>query len=151
MRKLVVSLARALFVLSVVAVLGAGCAAPEYVAGKRVAPPAVAGVVHAEERFEGKGGVKLLSQSWRPAGEPRAVLVVVHGLKDYSDRYAEFAAVLVQRGYAVHALDLRGHGDSEGARVWVDDFGDYLADLEVFLARVRTAEPGKKVFLFGHS
>ncbi|MBS1153555.1 MAG: Lysophospholipase, partial [Myxococcaceae bacterium] len=69
----------------------------------------------------------------------------------YSDRYHDFATSLVNRGYAVYALDLRGHGDSEGDRVWVERFTDYLDDLELFLKRVRTAEAGKKVFLFGHS
>lgn len=131
--------------------LGIGCAAPAYVAGRRVAPAVAAGVIHAEERFEGKEGVKLFSQSWRPAGQPRAIVVLVHGLKDYSDRYRDFAVWLVARGYAVHALDLRGHGDSEGDRVWVGSFSDYLEDLHTFLERVRAAQPRRKLFLFGHS
>ena len=65
--------------------------------------------------------------------------------------FSGFAAMLVSRGYAVHAFDLRGHGDSEGDRVWVTRFGDYLDDLGIFLRRVREQEPNKKVFLFGHS
>ena len=151
MRKLLLSLAGVVVALLALGFFGIGCAAPAYVAGKRVAPAVAPGVTHGEARFDGKDGVKLFSQSWRPEGEAKAVVVVVHGLKDYSDRYNDFAATLVKHGYAVHALDLRGHGDSEGDRVWVDRFADYTEDLDIFLKRVRAAEPGKKVFLFGHS
>lgn len=127
------------------------CAGPSYIAGRRVAPAVPDGVQHAEDRFEGKDGVKLFTQSWRPAETPKAVVVVVHGLKDYSDRYGELAATLVKHGYAVHAFDLRGHGDSEGDRVWVERFTDYLDDLDLFLKRVHAAEPDKRIYLFGHS
>ena len=134
-----------------VGLLGVGCAAPSYVAGKRVAPAAVADVTHTEERFSGAHDVQLLAQAWRPAAEPKGVFVIVHGLKDYADHYAELAVQLVGKGYAVHAFDLRGHGDSEGDRVWVDEFDDYLADLEIFLKRVGAKEGVKPTFLFGHS
>ena len=151
MKKALLSLLAVVVLIVALGFVGIGCAAPAYVAGKRIAPAIAADVSHAEERFDGKEGLKLFSQSWRPATEPRAVVVLVHGLKDYSDRYNDFAASLVKRGYAVYALDLRGHGDSEGDRVWVERFVDYLDDVDLFLKRVRAAEPGKKVFLFGHS
>jgi len=129
-----------------------GCAAPAYVAGRRTAPPDVEGVSHTEERVASTRGVTLLLQAWRPAsGEVRGVVVVVHGLKDYSDRYAELAHALVAKGLAVHALDLRGHGDSTGPRVWVDSFDDYLADLDQLMERVAAEHPGMPLFLFGHS
>jgi len=133
------------------ALLG-GCAAPPYVAGRRVAPPTPPDVAHEEARIEAKGGVQLLRQAWRPPqGEARAVVVIVHGLKDYSDRYQEMAIALARRGHAVHAIDLRGHGDSSGPRVWVDQFDDYLADLDLLMDHTRQAEQGRPIFLFGHS
>ncbi|HEX8703308.1 MAG TPA: alpha/beta hydrolase [Myxococcaceae bacterium] len=107
---------------------------------------------HEQWTLEGTGGLQLFAQSWRPANEePRAVLVVVHGLKDHSSRYWELAARMVGEGFAVHAFDLRGHAHSEGVRVHIDSFDEYLSDLELFLGRVRQREPGKPVFLFGHS
>ena len=75
----------------------------------------------------------------------------MHGLKDYSARYAAFATKLAQHGYAVYAFDLRGHGRSAGPRVAPDDWTDYVDDLDRFLATVEQREPGKPVFLFGHS
>ena len=109
-------------------------------------------IAHEESTFEGTGGLQLFSQSWRPTSEqPRATVVVVHGLRDHGSRYAELAAHLVGQGFAVYAFDLRGHGHSEGVRVQVDAFEDYLVDLGRFVERVRQREPGRPVFLFGHS
>ncbi|HYH96499.1 lysophospholipase [Hyalangium sp.] len=109
-------------------------------------------VSHEESTFEGTGGLQLFSQSWRPVSEePRAVLIVVHGLRDHSTRYGELAEHLVGQGFAVHAFDLRGHGHSEGVRVHIDSFEEYLTDLGLFLERVRQREPGRPVFLLGHS
>lgn len=78
-------------------------------------------------------------------------LVIVHGLRDHSDRYAELARHLARRGFAVHALDLRGHGDSEGDREWVDDFDDYVADVDALLRDAEWKNKGKPLFLLGHS
>jgi alpha-beta hydrolase superfamily lysophospholipase len=123
---------------------GAGATAFSTLAGREVA--------HEQSLFEGTEGVRLFAQSWRPVEEePRAVLVVVHGLKDHGARYAELAESLVGQGFAVHAFDLRGHAHSEGIRVHVNAFEEYLADLDLFLARVRQREPGRPVFLLGHS
>ncbi|MCA1828381.1 MAG: alpha/beta hydrolase, partial [Myxococcales bacterium] len=108
------------------------------------------GVEHDEGAFTGALGLKLYEQWWRPASrEPRAVLVIVHGLKDHSARYAEFADRLAQHGYEVRAFDLRGHGSSEGRRAYVSDFDEYPTDLETFVQRVR--RPGKPLFVLGHS
>ena len=110
-----------------------------------------AGADHTEFGIEGMGGLPLFAQAWRPADSPKAVLVIVHGLKDHSDRYGALADQAVQHGYAVYAFDLRGHGKSAGDRVTIDSFDDYLGDLDKVLAQVRTREPGKPIFLFGHS
>jgi alpha-beta hydrolase superfamily lysophospholipase len=148
---------RSLPFLSCLLVLAA-CQGPQ----QAVRPPGVSTSVysaiagkdlsHEESTFEGIGGLKLFSQSWRPVGEePRAVLIVVHGLRDHSSRYGELAEHLVGQGFAVYAFDLRGHGRSEGVRVHIDSFDEYLSDLGLFLDRVRQQEPGRPVFLFGHS
>jgi alpha-beta hydrolase superfamily lysophospholipase len=88
---------------------------------------------------------------WLPEGDPVAVVIIIHGFVEHSDRYAELAAELNRHGYAVYAMDLRGHGKSEGPRVFVRRFDDYLSDVERFLDRVREREPDKPRFLFGHS
>jgi alpha-beta hydrolase superfamily lysophospholipase len=51
----------------------------------------------------------------------------------------------------VYALDLRGHGRSEGRRAAIRRFEQYLDDLEAFLGQVRSQTPDTPLFLFGHS
>lgn len=138
--------------LSVLLAATAGCAAPAYTPGLRPAqPPAPPGVRHTEGRFVATNGLSLFEETWSPEGEPRAVVVVVHGLKDHADRYAAFAEGLARSGVRVRAFDLRGHGDSQGDRVYVDSFEEYLADLGAFLEEVRPEAPDTPLFLFGHS
>jgi acylglycerol lipase len=136
------------------AVLLTACAGPLRAAGRLpgvpVPPPPPAGITHDESIFQVKDGTHIFSQSWRPAS-PKAVLVIVHGLKDHGDHYAAEATSLASAGYAVYAADLRGHDNSEGERVWVRHFDEYGSDLGEFLARVKAAEPGRPLFLFGHS
>ncbi len=104
-----------------------------------------------ESWFLSSDGVKLFEGLWRPTGEARACLVIVHGLKDYGGRYAELASALASRGIAVIAADLRGHGRSAGERVWVRSFDEYLRDLDLTVKRARESYAGKPLFLFGHS
>ncbi|MCI4348259.1 MAG: lysophospholipase, partial [Thermoplasmata archaeon] len=96
-------------------------------------------------------GTQLYWQVWRPDGPPRAVVLIVHGLKDHSERYATVAEGLTARGFAVASFDLRGHGRSEGRRAWVRRFGEYLDDLDRILGTVRQEYPTTPLFLFGHS
>ncbi len=132
---------------------GVGCAFPDAYQPRlnfsgQEQPAAVA---WSQSVFAGFGGIQLYEQSWRPKSRPRGAVILVHGLKDHSDRYAATAVKLVEHGYAVHAFDLRGHGRSSGPRVYVDSFSDYVADLAIFADRVRAREPNRPIFLFGHS
>jgi alpha-beta hydrolase superfamily lysophospholipase len=127
-----------------------GCAGGSYTVRPRPSVTDVDAVKHGEGSFEGVRGLQLFEQSWLLArGDVKAVLVIVHGLKDHSTRYVEFADRLAQHGYAVHAFDLRGLGSSEGARVYVARFDEYVQDLDTFVARVRRAD--RPLFVLGHS
>lgn len=141
-------------VLVLSAVLAA-CAGPPNpgLRAPRAEPVAVAaGVDWAETSFAGADGLPLYAQSWRPsASEPRGVLVIHHGLVDHSARYQALAERFVAAGYAVWALDMRGHGRSAGARVAIDSADDLLGDLDALFALVRASEPELPMFLYGHS
>lgn len=122
-----------------------------YAAGTaRPAPPDVS---WEQQSFAGRYGTPLFAQSWSPPLETsvRAVVAIHHGLADHSDRYADFAIRLARAGYAVWALDMRGHGRSAGERVSLSSPDDLLADLDAFLALVRARHPEAKLFLYGHS
>jgi alpha-beta hydrolase superfamily lysophospholipase len=108
-------------------------------------------MTHHEEQFAAHDGVILFEQAWLPERSPSAVVAFVHGITEHSSRYADLAADLNQHGYAVYALDLRGHGRSEGDRVLVRTFDEYLDDVLLFCERVAARNPRKPVFVIGHS
>lgn len=95
--------------------------------------------------------LNLYYQGWLPEGEPRAVLVLVHGLAEHSGRYTNVVSHFVPRGYAVYGLDHQGHGKSPGLRCYANSFSDYPDDLEDFIEVVRQRHRGKPIFLLGHS
>ena len=90
------------------------------------------------DTFETFDGLTLARYTLRGerSGPPRGVVVLVHGFVEHAARYAPLAEWLVGQGFDVVAMDLRGHGRSEGARVFVRRFDDYLADLDVLGAEV---------------
>jgi len=57
----------------------------------------------------------------------------------------------VPRGYAVYTMDHRGHGKSEGERVHVDSFDDYVDDLHIYYEQVRAQTDELPIVLLGHS
>lgn len=103
------------------------------------------------KRFEGAGGVDIAWQSWLPSREPRAAVVIAHGVSEHSDRYAHVAERLTGAGYVVYALDHRGHGDSEGPRALIDRIALAVADIDTLIGIARTEQPGRPLFLLGHS
>lgn len=106
---------------------------------------------HREGRFTGLGDLSIYFQVWLPEGEPKAGLLVAHGYAEHSSRYGNLVDYFLPRGYAVYALDHRGHGRSEGERVRVDSYDDYLVDLKTFFDMVRDEQPNRGIFLVGHS
>ncbi len=79
------------------------------------------------------------------------MVVIVHGASEHSDRYRQAAAALVQDGYAVYALDHRGHGRSSGPRAVIDRLDYAVGDVDQLVLRARVEEPGLPVFMLGHS
>jgi acylglycerol lipase len=106
---------------------------------------------HEEGFFQGVRGIRIYHQCWLPEGEPKAVLLIVHGLGEHSGRYRNVVDHLVPAGYALYGLDHVGHGKSEGTREEVERFEDLTQTLDLFRAIVQQAHPGKPLFLYGHS
>ena len=108
-------------------------------------------VRHTEGNFPGWQNHQLYYQGWLPEAEPRAILLVVHGLAEHSGRYQKLAERFVTLNYGVFALDHQGHGKSEGLAGYVTRFHDYLIDLETFYRIVRDKYPTARIFMIGHS
>ncbi len=96
-------------------------------------------------------GVCLRGRRWETKEPARAIAVVVHGIVEHSGRYAELAESLNRAGIAVWAADTRGHGRSDGDRIWVEHFDRYAKDLALVTKAAQDSHPGLPTFLLGHS
>lgn len=99
------------------------------------------------------GGRRIVRRSWVPGTAVRGAAVLVHGVAEHSGRYDYVGRTLAAAGFAVHALDHLGHGES--ARIGapanlgsIDDAADKVAAL---IELVRAEHPGVPVFVIGHS
>jgi len=106
---------------------------------------------HQEGYFEGVRGSRIYYQSWTPDGEAKAALLIVHGLAEHSGRYMNVVNRFVPLGYSVYGIDHLGHGKSDGTRVFVKSFDDYLDVLKIYHSMIEGWQPGKPIFLIGHS
>lgn len=95
-------------------------------------------------------GTTLFGRHW-PTPNPKAVMALVHGFGEHCGRYADMAAHLNAQGIAVVAIDLRGHGKSDGKRGVVKFYDDFRDDLDALLSETRTLYPGAPLTLYGHS
>jgi alpha-beta hydrolase superfamily lysophospholipase len=128
------------------------CGGPPVVAARPPADVAKSGDVrHAWEIVTGAGGIRIFRQSWQPPEHARAAVVIHHGLKSHSQHYEQLARHLVGLGFAVFALDMRGHGRSGGQRATLDDFDELVADLDALVEHARKSVGGRPVFVAGHS
>jgi acylglycerol lipase len=96
-------------------------------------------------------GLKLHLRTWAPDSSPKAVVCLVHGLGEHSGRYDHVAARLKKSGYATFAIDLRGHGMSEGRRGHASSYTVLMDDLFLLIEKVKEHHPDCPVFLYGHS
>jgi len=104
-----------------------------------------------EGYFKGARGINSYYQHWAPEDEPKAILLVAHGLAEHSGRYMNVVNHFVPAGYAVYGVDHIGHGKSDGERVYVDRFQDYVKTLKIYFDRIRGGHPRTPIILIGHS
>lgn len=93
----------------------------------------------------------LYYRQWDTAQEPKAVVMLIHGLGEHCQRYDALASALNTAGYSVSSMDLPNHGKSEGLKGHVDSFEDFLDAASGLYQRIRNSHPTSPVFLLGHS
>lgn len=97
------------------------------------------------------GGLELYWQAWLPQ-DIKAFVLLVHGFGEHGGRYSNVVEQLVPVGFALWAIDHKGHGRSQGRRGYVGAFSEYVEDLSRFYREVVDPERGQlPCFLLGHS
>ncbi len=104
-----------------------------------------------ESSFAGVGGLKIATKSWETNGPARAIMILIHGFNAHSGYMEWPGEQFAAHGLASYALDLRGRGNSEGERFYVEELSDYLTDVNSLVDIARSEHPGLPVYVLGHS
>jgi len=82
---------------------------------------------------------------------PKAVILLVHGLGEFVDRYDWAASQFTARGFAVIAADLPGHGKTPGRRGHIRRFQDLFTAIEAEVEVANDNYPHQPLVFLGHS
>lgn len=104
----------------------------------------------ARAHFIASDGTVLPVRSWLPKGEPKAVIVCLHGFNDYSRAFEPPGRYLGEHGLAVYAYDQRGFGLAPGRGRWAG-IEAYTHDLAEFVAQIRKRHGKTPLYLLGES
>lgn len=78
-------------------------------------------------------------------------MILIHGFNAHSGYMEWPGEQFAAHGLASYALDLRGRGNSEGERFYVEELSDYLTDVNSLVDIARSEHPGLPVYVLGHS
>ena len=96
-------------------------------------------------------GLNLYAKEWKPEGQARAVVALVHGLGEHIGRYDHVAEAFGKAGIAMVGFDQRGHGRSDGIRGYEKSYDTIFGDITHDIQNAHERYPGLPVFLYGHS
>lgn len=98
------------------------------------------------EAFDGR---KMFFNQWTGETPAKANLILIHGMGEHSGRYKHFAEYFIQKGVHVYAVDLFGHGRTEGPKGHTSKMDDYLWQVDFLVGMIR--QLGQPLFIYGHS
>lgn len=134
------------------ALFAAACAFAAVAAcAPEVAPRGLANDAPAFEQdvFVTRDGMHLPLRHW-DAENPKAVIVALHGMSDYSEAFDLPAPWLADHGISVYAYDQRGFGKSPDPGIWAG--GDTMRnDLDDAVEAAHAKFPGLPVYALGES
>ena len=106
-------------------------------------------------RINGYENLQINSYIYDEVKDPKATIIIIHGMQEHAGRYDEFAKFLSDNNYIVIATDLRGHGktakdkDSLGLSEG-DIYREILADQQCIINYAKETYH-LPIYVFGHS
>lgn len=94
---------------------------------------------------------------WKPEGEIKGVVQIIHGMCEYAARYSPFAEYLTEHGFLVCAEDHLGHGQSVKDKSLLGYFNKerstdtVIEDIRALQLKVKDTAGDKPYFVLGHS
>ncbi len=110
----------------------------------------------ARSTVPGRDGTEITTYRWEPAGPPRAVVQLTHGMGEHLLRYQHLADTLTAAGFLVQGQDHRGHGATAGSPenhgiLGPTGWDSLVDDIDVLVEHAHDEHPDLPVVLFGHS
>ncbi len=102
-----------------------------------------------DDYFLTRDGLKLPLRHW-DAQNPRAVILALHGMSDYSRAFEMPAPWWAEHGISTYAYDQRGFGASPDPGLWAGD-AVMRQDLDDAVQALRVLHPDLPVFVLGES
>lgn len=99
-------------------------------------------------------GLRLYVTEWLPdkdMAEIKGLVCLIHGMGEHSGRHQFVIDHLIRAAYIVIAVDLRGHGQSEGNRGHAPSYAHLMTDIAGILNLASARHPGVRCYLYGHS
>lgn len=110
--------------------------------------------MHSVFEMKGSNGQVVKGNKWIVSEEVKQVVVLSHGMNEYTYRYNDFALYLNDNGINVMGLDHIGHGlnvdNTEDLLKWPKNGFDICVD-NIALLINKLKEEGNEVILFAHS
>lgn len=94
--------------------------------------------------------VRVATHFWR-LPDSRGTVFMVHGLFDHVGIFQKLTAYLIAQKYSVIAIDLPGHGLSEGGATAIQSFTDYGDVVSQVLSHLADQTQGKPIYGVGQS
>jgi len=109
------------------------------------------------ELFQADKNTKLLTHSWLPDGDIKAVFIAIHGGTAHGGDFVTPGIFFKEKGMATYALDLRWHGTypefNKNGKVFfhVDSYDETCRDIDNFYLWIKEKHPGLPIFILSHS
>jgi len=106
--------------------------------------------------FKDNYGNSIVTYKWIPKGNLKAILIIVHGMAEYAQRYESFALALNENGYGVYINDIIGHGRSiktkeDLGHFPVNGFNIAVEDIHQLNRIIKDEYPDVSIIIMGHS
>ncbi|WP_254277230.1 alpha/beta hydrolase [Halomonas sp. 3H] len=101
-------------------------------------------------RVIAEDGYRLPLRHWPAEGEPRALVLAVHGFNDHAGSFAVMAEALAPHGIATYAFDQRGFGLTDQRRIW-PGHQRLTDDVRLLVELLRERHPDTPLYLLGKS
>jgi|LGVF01.2.fsa_nt_gb alpha-beta hydrolase superfamily lysophospholipase len=110
-----------------------------------------------EKQFTASDAIPITYYQTPKPEKPKGIVLIIHGMAEYAERYERFANYLYEKGYLVIAHDQRGHGKTAQNSGKLGYFSDnngwqrIVDDVKELSTLIKNNYPTIPLFILGHS